>query len=136
MAPVVVGIVLSLVVVMFGRGAGFDRERSFYPTVLVVTASYYVLFAVMGGSTQALVAESIVMTVFVATAVTGFKSSRWIAVAGLVAHAVLDSFHGRVIDNDGVPAYWPAFCLAFDIGAAACLALVYTFVSTERLRVL
>jgi len=54
----VVGIVLSLGVAMFARGIGFDRERSFYPTVLIVIASYYVLSAVMSGSTHALVTES------------------------------------------------------------------------------
>jgi hypothetical protein len=26
---------------------GFDRERAFYPTVMIVIASYYVLFAAM-----------------------------------------------------------------------------------------
>lgn len=131
MAAVVVGIVLSLVVVMFARGAGFDRERSFYPTVLIVTASYYVLFAVMAGATHAVVAESIVMTAFVAAAVAGFKSSRWIVVAGFVAHAALDSFHGAVIDNPGVPVYWPAFCLAFDVGAAAVITVFFNLARTE-----
>jgi hypothetical protein len=128
-----VGIVLSLGVVMFARGVGFDRERSFYPTVLIVTASYYVLFAVMSGSTHALVIESIVMTAFVAAAVTGFKSSRWIVVAGLAAHAVLDSFHATVIDNPGVPAYWPAFCLAFDVGAAAVITVFSKLAKTESM---
>jgi hypothetical protein len=29
---------------------GFDRDRAFYPTLQVVIASYYVLFAVMSDS--------------------------------------------------------------------------------------
>jgi hypothetical protein len=37
--------------------------------------------------------------------VTGFKSSRWIIIAGLAAHGVLDSFHDRVIANPGVPSW-------------------------------
>jgi hypothetical protein len=40
-------------------GFEFDRDRSFAPTVLIVIASYYVLFAVHGGSSQALVVESV-----------------------------------------------------------------------------
>ena len=132
----VVGIVLSLGVAMFARGVGFDRERSFYPTVLIVIASYYVLFAVMSGSTHALLTESMVMTAFVAAAVTGFKSSRWIVVVGLAAHGVLDAFHGTVIENPGVPIWWPAFCLAFDVGAAGGIALLSRIVKTEGSRVM
>jgi len=44
--------------------AGFDRDRAFYPTLLVVIASYYVLFTVMGGSRPALRVETLVMIVF------------------------------------------------------------------------
>ena len=36
--------------------------RAFYPTLLVVIASYYVLFVVMGGSIHALLVESAGMT--------------------------------------------------------------------------
>ena len=50
MLPYVVGIVLSIGVALFARWVGFDRDRAFYPTVLIVIASYYVLFAAMIGS--------------------------------------------------------------------------------------
>jgi hypothetical protein len=50
--PYVVGIVLSIGVALFARSVGFDRDRAFYPTVMIVIASYYVLFAVMSGSVQ------------------------------------------------------------------------------------
>jgi len=122
MLPYVVGILLSLVVAVFARYSGFDRDRAFYATAVVVVASYYVLFAVMGGSIHALVVESMVMTPFVAAAVLGFRSSTWIVVAALAGHGVLDGFHGLVIDNAGVPPYWPAFCASYDVGAAGWLA--------------
>ena len=48
-----VGLVLALLVSSFARLVGFDRDRSFYPVVLIVIASYYVLFAVMGDRTGA-----------------------------------------------------------------------------------
>ena len=38
-------------------GFGLDRDRSFYPTVLIVVGSYYSLFAVMGASAGTLWAE-------------------------------------------------------------------------------
>ena len=59
--PYVVGIVLSLGVAVFARRVGFDRDRAFYPTVLIVIASYYVLFAAMSGSAQTVLLESIGM---------------------------------------------------------------------------
>ena len=120
--PYVAGIVLSIGVALFARRVGFDRDRAFYPTVLIVIASYYVLFAVMAGSIQTVVLESIFMTVFVIAAVAGFKGSAWIVVAGLAAHGVQDVVHGHIIANAGVPAWWPAWCLAYDVGAAGALA--------------
>ncbi len=120
--PLLVGLVLSLGVAVFARRTGLDRDRAFYPTVLIVVALYYVLFAVMSGSTRAVLIESLVMTGFATAAVTGFWWSRWIVVAGLFAHGVMDTFHGHVIENTGVPVWWPAFCAAYDIGAAAWMA--------------
>ena len=120
--PYVIGIVLSAGVAVFARYVGFDRDRAFYPTVMIVIAAYYVLFAVMSGSVQTVVIESVVMTLFAAAAVVGFKSSAWIVVAALAGHGVFDAVHGYVIENAGVPAWWPAWCLAYDVGAAAGLA--------------
>jgi hypothetical protein len=80
----VVGLVLALLVSCFARLVGFDRDRSFYPVVLIVVASYYVLFAVIGGSVRALILESVVMSGFVVAAVIGLKRQLWL-VAG--AHA-------------------------------------------------
>jgi hypothetical protein len=120
--PYLIGIVLAIGVAMFARLVGFDRDRAFYPTVLIVIASYYVLFAVMSGSVQAVVVESVVMMLFAAAAVAGFKSSAWIVVVGLAGHGVFDAVHGYFIENAGVPAWWPAWCLAYDVGAAAALA--------------
>lgn len=123
----VVGSVVGLVTCAFARAVGFDRDRAFYPTVLIVVASYYVLFAVMGGSTRALVLELVVMSVFVVTAVAGFKGNLWLVVAGIAAHGVVDFFvHGRIVDNAGVPAWWPAFCGSFDIAMPACLVWLWS----------
>ena len=122
MLPYIVGIVLSIGVAWFARFVGLDRDRAFYPTVMIVIASYYVLFAVMSGSAQTVVIESVVMALFAAAAVAGFKSSAWIVVVALAGHGVFDAVHGRVIENAGMPAWWPAWCFAYDVGAAAGLA--------------
>ena len=117
-----IGIALALIVSGFARATGLDRDRALYPTMAIVIASYYELFAVMGHSTHALVVESIAMTAFVVVAVLGFKFSLWLVVACLAAHGVFDMFHGLVVTNPGVPRWWPAFCLTYDIGAAGFLA--------------
>ena len=122
MLPYVVGIVLSLGVALFARWVGFDRDRAFYPTVLIVIASYYVLFAAMIGSVETVLLESIVMILFVIAAVAGFKGTPWITVGALAAHGLQDAVHGHIIANAGVPAWWPAWCLAYDVGAALALA--------------
>ena len=124
MLPYVVGLVLSLGVAVFARRVGFDRDRAFYPTVLIVIASYYVLFAVMAGELRTVIFEAALMAVFVIAAVVGFRRSGWIVVAGLAVHGVQDAVHGHIIANPGVPAWWPAWCLAYDVGAAAALAWI------------
>src|SRR5437660_8285164 len=120
--PYLIGIVLSVSVALFARCVGFDRDRAFYPIVMIVIASYYVLFAAMTDSVQTVLLESSVMTLFAIAAVVGFKSSTWIVVAALTGHGVFDALHGHGLENSGVPAWWPAFCLAYDLGAAGSLA--------------
>jgi hypothetical protein len=122
--PFVIGIVLSAGVAIFGRYSGFDRDRSFYPTVTIVIALTYVLFAAMGDSLHTILVESVVMSVFAIAAVVGFKSSAWIIVAALAGHGVFDALRGQFLENAGVPVWWPAFCLAYDLGAAAGLAWI------------
>mgnify|MGYP003294210410 CR=1 FL=1 len=66
-------------VALFARYVGFDRDRAFYPTVMIVIASYYVLFAAMSGSVQTGVIESVVMTLFAAAAVAGASHRHGVA---------------------------------------------------------
>ncbi len=121
---VVIGVVLALSVGVSARVVGLDRDRAFYPTVMMVIAAIYVLFAVVAGSMHALLVESIVMVVFIAVALAGFKRSLWLVVAALAAHGIFDIFHGGLIDNPGVPSWWPNFCMTYDLVAAAYLAFL------------
>lgn len=117
-----IGAVLAFSVGLSMTFIGLDRDRAFYPTVMIVIASYYALFAVMGASTQVLVIESMAIVAFIGASIAGFKRSLWIVVAALAAHGVFDLVHGHLIDNPGVPVWWPMFCLAYDVVAAAYLA--------------
>jgi hypothetical protein len=113
---------LAFAVGLFATGLGLDRDRALYPVVTIVIASYYALFAVMGGSTHTLILESLVCAVFLAVAVSGFRSSLWVVVVALAAHGVFDFSHGTVLSNPGVPSWWPEFCLTYDVTAATYLA--------------
>ena len=136
--PLVVGAVIAVAVVLFARLSGFDRGKVFYPTVLIVTASYYMLFAVIYGGGSELMPEAFVMAIFVAFAVMGFRTSLWVVVAGFVAHGVFDVCRHWWLVGAGVPSSWPAFCLAFDIiaavGMAALLLVRRDRVLGERVR--
>jgi hypothetical protein len=117
-----IGMVLALAVGVLATTTRLDRDRSFYPTVTMVIASYYALFAAMGNSQHALLVESISAAIFFVMALAGFRLSLWLVVAALVAHGFFDLIHQHVIANPGVPRWWPQFCLAYDLTAAAFLA--------------
>ncbi len=118
----VIGGSLALIVGLFAALVGLDRDRAFYPTVLIVVAAYYDLFACMSGSAQIAAAEAIATAAFICIAVIGLKTNLWLVAAGLAGHGVFDLLHGHVIDNPGVPTWWPLFCASYDVVAGAYLA--------------
>lgn len=121
--PYLIGLMLSLGVAAFAAVAGFDRDRAFYPTVLIVVASYYVLFAAMGASRRTLIVEIVFASVFLLVAVFGFRKNFWWIAVALIGHGVFDSVHHFFIDDPGVPHWWPGFCMAFDVPFGVFLAI-------------
>lgn len=117
-----IGISSALAVGIFAKWFGLDRDRAFYPTVMMVIAFLYVLFAATGGS-AALPIEVIIGMGFAAVAAAGFKKSPWFVVAALMGHGLFDLVHPHAIDNGGVPVWWPGFCSAYDVTAGGWLAL-------------
>ena len=93
-----VGIILALAVGFFGTIVGLDRDRSFYPAIMIA--------------------------VFLGLTIAGCKRSLWLVVVALAGHGAFDVIHGRLITNAGVPSWWPHFCLAYDVVAAAYLAVL------------
>jgi hypothetical protein len=69
-APVAIpiGTILALLVGLMAMADDLDRDRAFYPRVTIIVASYYVLFAVMGASTETLLMELLVGAGFVIAA--------------------------------------------------------------------
>lgn len=116
-----VGLTLAVGTALFTTVAGLDRDRALYPVILLVIASYYILFAVMGGG-NALGRENAGFAVFAVAATIGFRANLWVVAAALAGHGLFDWYHGQLIENSGVPSWWPSFCLAFDVAAGAYLA--------------
>jgi hypothetical protein len=111
----VIGLTLSLAVAALAVAVGFDRERAFYPTVLIVVASYYVLFAAMGASNPILILELIVAATFLLLAIVGYKKNLWLVALAIAGHGIFDVAHPFLFQNPGVPSWWPGFCATFDV---------------------
>lgn len=117
----IVGAGMALSVGLFTTIVGLDRDRALYPAILIVIAFYYDLFAVMAGG-AALIPETGAIAVFLGAAVIGFRTNLWIVAAALVGHGLFDWRHGALIENPGVPAWWPMWCLSYDAAAGGYLA--------------
>jgi hypothetical protein len=115
LTPVVVGVLLAVGVAALGKLTRFDEDRSFYSTVLVIIASYYVLFAVLGGSGHALVWELVVAVAFSSAAIIGALYAPMLVGIGITTHGLFDLVHDVLIENSGVPTWWPGFCGSIDV---------------------
>ena len=122
--PTLIGLGLAVFVAIMARITGLDRDRAFYPVALIVIASYYILFAVIGGRQADVQVAGLLFLLFAALAIVGFRSNLWLVVGGLVAHGLLDLVYSGLVGDGGMPPFWPAFCLAYDVAAAACLAIL------------
>jgi hypothetical protein len=127
-----VGVALALFVCGAASLLGMDHDGVFYPTMLIVIATYYVLFAVVDGSHKVLLSEIAIAAVFAVAAVVGFKRNLWLVAGALAGHGVLDFFHHAFVHNTGVPRGWPGFCLAFDLTAAVFVGCVLAFRANVR----
>jgi hypothetical protein len=119
--PILIGLAVALLIGIGATLLRMERDRALYPVLLMVTATYYVLFAAMSGG-RSIVRELLIAAVFTVAAVIGSRRSLWIVVVAFAAHGLLDSMHERAVDNPGVPVWWPSFCLAFDVAAAVYLS--------------
>jgi hypothetical protein len=122
----VIGTLFGIATGVLTSLAGMDRDRSLYPVMMIVIALLYCLFAVLGGSTQALTLESAIGLIFIASAVAGFKTTLWFTVAGIAGHGLFDLVHPRLFHNPGVPVWWPGFCGSIDIVLGVYLAWLIT----------
>lgn len=110
-----IGVLLGIVVGGFARWSGFDRDRSFYPTAMIVIAAYYVLFAVMGAPGGTIVMEVAMGLGFSVLAVVGYRYNPLLVSLAIAGHGVFDWLRPGFIENAGVPVWWPGFCGSIDL---------------------
>ena len=115
MIPVVAGALLAVGIAALAKFTRFEEDRSFYSTVLIIIASYYVLFAVLSGSGHALVWELVIAAAFSTVAIVGALFLPALVGTGIVAHGLFDLVHDVLIENSGVPTWWPSFCGSIDV---------------------
>lgn len=113
MLPITIGILLAVIMAFLAKVTNFDRDRSYYAVVLIVIASYYVLFACIAN--EAIVAEIFVASIFSILAIVGVFRCPLLLGIGIFMHGVFDLVHGYIISNSGVPVWWPAFCASIDV---------------------
>jgi hypothetical protein len=118
-----IGITLGIAVAAFAKLSGFDRDRSFYPTVAIVIASYYALFATIEAPPAILATEIAIGLGFATVAVIGFKKNMWLAAAAIAGHGAFDFLLHPAIENPGMPVWWPGFCGSIDLFLGAWVAL-------------
>ena len=92
------GACLAFAVGILATVVRLDRDRTYYPTVAIVIASLYSLFAVMEDrpSPRGRVDGR---RRIIALAVFGFRTSLWLVAAALGLHGVSDLVHGSFISN-------------------------------------
>ncbi|WP_130618492.1 hypothetical protein [Dyella amyloliquefaciens] len=129
---IAIGIAMAVAMCLAARFIGFDRDRAFYPVLLIAIASYDLVFAALTQDAGVIVAEFLLAMVFIVMAVIGFRKWPVLVLLGLVGHAAADVVHPHMIANGGIPAWWPGFCAGFDVATAVVFGfLLYAAIHAE-----
>lgn len=110
-----VGIFTAVALAVFARTSGFEKDRSFYPTVLIVIGFLYVVFGTIDGRFSVILIELFFALVFSSAAVIGYRTSCLIVAGGIAMHGVFDFVRHFFIEDKGVPVFWAGFCGSVDV---------------------
>lgn len=115
MIAFIIGVALAVALIIFGKLTGYEKDRSFFPTLLIIIASYYLLFATLTDSVSTLLIEITITLFFSVLAVWGSFRFPLLVGAGITLHGLFDFTYSHFYINTGVPVWWPAFCAGIDI---------------------
>jgi hypothetical protein len=116
-----IGALLAILVCGAALLLRLDRDRRFYPAMMIVVALFYVLFAILGRDAGALPIEAAIFAAFLVVALLGYRVTPWLIVIAIATHGIFDLTHHLFFQNHGVPGWWPGFCSSFDVVAAIFL---------------
>ena len=93
-----------------------------YAMSIAVIAAIYIGFAVADGRARIIAVETSVAALFVVIAAAAVTGSAWLLVIGLAGHGMKDWWQHRThyVSNT---RWWPPFCAAVDVVAAAIIAI-------------
>jgi hypothetical protein len=114
---ILIGSILAAVIALLARKIGFDNDKSFYPVLLIIIATYYILFAIQIGDEKAVLLEIIYAICFIIIAIIAYFKSLWLVVLMLFLHGIYD----YIIPHSGAPFWWRGFCLSVDFVFAGFL---------------
>jgi hypothetical protein len=112
MLEVFIGVVLSLFLIISAKFMRFDRDVSFYPSILIFIAIFYILFAVMAG--HSIVREIGIAAIFILLALYGAYKSLFVVGLAIALHGVYDILHIVQFTETVAPTWWAPFCATVD----------------------
>jgi hypothetical protein len=121
-APLAWGAVFGVLQVAAPLAFPWLPPATVYALSLPLIAAVYLGFAVADGRRHVLAVETAVVAVFVVVAAAAVTGSPWLIVAGLAGHGLKDMWQHRTGFVTGT-RWWPPFCAAVDVVAAALIAV-------------
>ena len=117
MVALVLGILVAVITIAMAKD--LDLPPRSYAVGMVGLPLVYMLFALSVGDMRAMGLELAYGLPFIVAGVIcfrrGFKGSGILVVALWGLHAAYDVYHHLLVANAGVPYWYPALCLGFDI---------------------
>lgn len=119
------GFVGAMGLVRLAHGRGAQSARRIYAVGLVVAALLYVAFAVVGGASgRWLAVETVGLTLYGVAAWAGLRHWPMLLALGWAAHVAWDV----VLHLDGAgaaytPTWYPWFCVSFDLVIAGAVSV-------------
>jgi hypothetical protein len=125
MVPLVLGVLLAVIAVAMAKDVKLPLRG--FAVGMIVLPLVYMGFALLVGDMAAMGWEFLYGLPYFIVGVLlyrrGFAGSGLLVVALWALHAAYDVYHHALVDNAGVPGWYPALCLGFDLVMVVYLAV-------------